>query len=261
MIIYKITNNVNGKVYIGQTKRKLQYRWLQHCSPSNCRLIYRAIQKYGKENFTVEQIDVACDQDELNKKEQYWIQFYDSMNPEKGYNLTSGGEHCEMSEETKIKIGKGNKGKKRSDETRQKISLSTKGRIGYWTGKKRSTETLRKMSQSTKGRHLSDQWKQNISLGSIGIKRSEETKRRMSTSKMGHTVSDECRRKISENRKGKQTGGDHPRARAILCVETNEVFECGRFACIKYKISPSSLCRCLRGVCETAKKYHWRYVI
>lgn len=261
MIIYKITNKVNGKVYIGQTKNSLQYRWNQHCSPSNCRLLHRAIQKYGKKNFTVEQIDVACDQDELNEKEQYWIAFYDSTNPEKGYNLTSGGDQCEMSEETRSKISKSNTGKKHSEETRRKMSLSKKGQPCYWKGKKRSIETLQKMSKSTKGRRISDEWKRKISLGCIGKKRSNETKRKMSESKMGHVVSEECKRKISENRKGKRSGANHPCARAVMCVETNEVFAYGKLACEKYKMSPQCLCKCLRGVHKTAKNYHWRYVV
>ena len=99
MLIYKITNRINGKVYIGQTTRPLTVRWKQHCNPANtnCIALHRAIQKYGKENFTVEQIDVACDIDELNEKEIYWIKFYDSVNSEKGYNLKVGGEHTTMS--------------------------------------------------------------------------------------------------------------------------------------------------------------------
>ena len=98
MIIYKITNRINGNVYIGQTSKSLKQRWSQHCRRySCCQALKNAILKYGKENFTIEQIDVACDRDELNAKEKHWISFYDSMNRDKGYNLTSGGEHYEFS--------------------------------------------------------------------------------------------------------------------------------------------------------------------
>ena len=71
MIVYKVTNRINGKVYVGQTTRPLIVRWRQHTAPSvtKCLALHRAIMKYGRENFTVEQIDVASNRDELNKKE------------------------------------------------------------------------------------------------------------------------------------------------------------------------------------------------
>lgn len=147
MIIYKITNRVNGKVYIGQTTQPLVKRWMVHCCKgSACPYIHRAIQKYGKENFTVEQIDVACDRDELDKKEQYWIDFYDSMNPEKGYNLTSGGDHPKMSE-----------------ETRKKISEAKKGEKNHIYGKHHSIETRKKMSAAHKGKRKSEEMRKKIS--------------------------------------------------------------------------------------------------
>lgn len=127
MIIYKITNRVNGKVYIGQTTRPLHIRWGLHCCQSGCSALRNAIQKYGKDNFTVEQIDVACDLDELDKKEIYWIEFYDSMNRDRGYNLQSGGHRNRfVSKETRLKISKGNKGKVVSSITRKKLSDALK---------------------------------------------------------------------------------------------------------------------------------------
>lgn len=133
MIIYKITNRLNGKVYIGQTTMSLTKRWRDHCSPSNsrCRLLHRAIQKYGKENFSVEQIDVACDRDELDKKEIYWIQYYDSTNNDKGYNLQSGGTHHEISDETRLKMSISQKGKTLSEETRLKVRNARLGKYTY----------------------------------------------------------------------------------------------------------------------------------
>lgn len=135
MQIYKITNRINGKIYVGQTKRGIERRWKEHCCPSdNSPLLRRAIQKYGKQNFTVEQIDCAVDTNEANYKEQYWIAFYDSANKEKGYNLSLGGE-----------IGRFN------DETLKKMSEAHKGEKNYFFGKQHTAECKKIMSLKKKG--------------------------------------------------------------------------------------------------------------
>lgn len=96
MIIYKITNNINGKIYIGLTTCTLEYRWSRHITESknikNTKHLYKAMRKYGVEKFSVEVIDSTDDFKELGKLERYYISFYESQNPDKGYNLTAGGE-------------------------------------------------------------------------------------------------------------------------------------------------------------------------
>lgn len=116
MIIYKATNVINGKVYIGQTTNTLEYRKSQHFRETRSEkkknsYFHNAIAKYGEENFIFEQIDSAANMDELNEKEQYWIQFYDSTNENFGYNLDSGGKNCRKAESTKQKIGETTKEK------------------------------------------------------------------------------------------------------------------------------------------------------
>lgn len=144
MIIYKITNRVNGKVYIGQTVTSLKQRWKCHRhSSANC-IFHKAIRKYGAENFTVEQIDIAADVDELNMKEKYWIRHYNSMIPN-GYNSTDGGDNFVVSETVRKKMSEKRKGvpgrklygeenpfygKKHSEETRRKLSEHAKKRTG-----------------------------------------------------------------------------------------------------------------------------------
>ena len=97
--IYKITNNINNKIYIGQSNN-IEKRFTQHKSPTakehfpNMPL-YDAIEKYGINNFTFEIIE-ECSLDKLNIKEQYWIQFYNSLVEQNGYNVRGGGQtHCE----------------------------------------------------------------------------------------------------------------------------------------------------------------------
>lgn len=91
MIIYKITNKIDGKIYIGQTCRTFEERMKEHYSHANV-YVDRAIRKYGKENFDCVVIDTAETMDELNEKEIYWIDYFNSMNPN-GYNLCIGGNN------------------------------------------------------------------------------------------------------------------------------------------------------------------------
>lgn len=94
MIIYKVTNLINGKVYIGQTQKTLKIRKIKHIYESfegNSKLLFhKALRKYGEDSFSWDIIDYADSQDELNKKEIYWISHYNSFG-ENGYNLTNGG--------------------------------------------------------------------------------------------------------------------------------------------------------------------------
>ena len=96
MYIYKITNKVNDKVYIGQSIRPVKKRFNRHLNDAlNNKLdthFARAIRKYGKDNFICEVIDTATNQNDLTLKEQYWIQYYDSVNV--GYNETDAIQKC-----------------------------------------------------------------------------------------------------------------------------------------------------------------------
>ena len=91
--IYKITNDINQKVYIGMTYGSVEKRWAEHkrdCHKRNLfekRPLYRAIEKYGIEHFHIELIEETNNPEE---KEQYWIKYYNSF--KKGYNATLGGD-------------------------------------------------------------------------------------------------------------------------------------------------------------------------
>ena len=82
--IYKITNHINGKIYVGQTTKSLKERFQKHCwgttendSYHLNMAIKKAIKKYGKENFTIELIE-EVEAAKLDEREVYWISFYDS---------------------------------------------------------------------------------------------------------------------------------------------------------------------------------------
>lgn len=92
--IYLITNDVNSKVYVGQTIQTLNKRFNGHCcysksDRSSNMYIKRAIHKYGRDKFHITLLE-ECPIDLLNERERYWISFYNSYN--EGYNLTKGGQ-------------------------------------------------------------------------------------------------------------------------------------------------------------------------
>ena len=86
--IYKITNKINTKSYIGQSIH-IQERWNEHLSKQSNSLISLALKKYGISNFSFEILE-ECNQEELNEKEMYWIKYYNTFKD--GYNLTLGGD-------------------------------------------------------------------------------------------------------------------------------------------------------------------------
>ena len=214
-IIYKSTNIINNKPYVGQTFHTLEWRKKKHISASAHPKSYfhYALKKYGAQNFYWEDIDIADSEEELNAKEREYILINNSY--ENGYNMTLGGEGrfgFKTSEETKSKLSKVNKveknwnyGKHWSEEVKRKVSETEKG-------KKLSEKTKKRMSDAHKGKPLSKEHKRKIrenhwdSSGKnnpmYGKHHSEEVKRKISEGSKGKFVSKETRRKISESRMG-----------------------------------------------------------
>ncbi len=126
MIIYKITNKINGKVYIGQTVGDLHARWRRHVRSKGNANIHKAIRKYGESAFTVEQIDTACTIEELNRKEKQWIRHCDSI--KQGYNMTEGGRSGAVD-------------MKRTEETKRRIADSITGAKHWHATKVRNVDT------------------------------------------------------------------------------------------------------------------------
>ena len=100
MIIYEARNKINGKRYIGQTIHTLEERKRGHISSMCCSYFRRALDKYGVDSFEWNIIDTAETRDELNRKESYWIEFYDTFF--NGYNQTFGGDTTSQQPKEKI---------------------------------------------------------------------------------------------------------------------------------------------------------------
>lgn len=115
MIIYKITNKINDKIYVGQTILPLSDRWSDHTRPHRGKnkarsAIALAIKKYGKENFSIEIIAYGTSLENLNALEKQYIIEFSCLAPN-GYNLSPGGDNKECHPDTKAKIAATLKGR------------------------------------------------------------------------------------------------------------------------------------------------------
>ena len=179
--IYQITNQVNGKRYIGSAtniqNRGAVHRWGlcygRHCN----RYLQAAFDKYGESAFIFEVLEYI-DPESLIKREQYYV---DTLNPE--YNL------CPV---TGSPLGY-----RHTEETRRKMSKAHKGERSHLYGKHPSEETRRRNSEAHIGKVLSKETKRKISAALRGRTLSEDHRRKISKSLMGHQVSEESRMKMS----------------------------------------------------------------
>lgn len=215
--IYKISNTVDGKIYIGQTVQKIRNRWNRHVLDAfkgSELYLSRAIAKHGKDAFTIDKIAEGVDEIWGNYLETLYILIYDSTNPEVGYNLTLGGEGGLHLPETKIKIGEASKKWWSDPNNKRKASESRKGLLvgernpmfgKHPEGTPHTEETkqfLREqklaaysdpeykamMSEANTGKHHTEEGKANISKGLLGnqyrkgIPHDAETKARIAAS-------------------------------------------------------------------------------
>ena len=148
--VYKHTNKLNGKVYIGQTCQNPKYRWGSNGSGyKRIPHFWNAIQKYGWENFEHEVLFDNLNREDASRLEIELIAMYDSVNPENGYNTSTGGFFgvvgFEMTDECKRKISESLKGVPKSETAKQNMS---KAKTGV-PGKPRSEEHQSKIIAAT----------------------------------------------------------------------------------------------------------------
>lgn len=166
--IYTTKNLINGKIYIGQhTTSNLDDGYI-----GSGKLLWKAIKKYGIENFKREIIEFCEDKNELNDREIYFISYFDSINKNKGYNILIGGKGYERTKDVIDKYIISSTGKKRTPE---QIEVNRQRRLG----KTHSAKTIEKMSKSSAFRRLSEEAIEKSKISRTGSKRSEEVKQKM----------------------------------------------------------------------------------
>ncbi len=204
--IYKITNLLNGKCYIGQSKdieaRWQNHRWRYKYQEREHLFLYQAMRKYGIENFSFEVLE-ECDEKDLDALEIKYIAQYRSF-PD-GYNMTGGGNgHLgrPMTPEGKAALRKALVGRPCSEETRRRISEAQKGKII-------PEEQRALISEFNRKRWKDPQYRAKMLAARKAYRPSEETRRKMSASQKGKKMSAESRRKISEANRGRIFSKEH----------------------------------------------------
>lgn len=163
--VYKHTNKVNNKVYIGITKNTLKERW--RGGYWNNPHFFNSIRQYGKENFVSEILEDGLTKSQAEEKERYYIRLYDSTNPDKGYNIEKGGNHHgKHSDETKAKISKALKGKKFTKEHLEHLKKPKS--VAYSEERRKAVAEFMKGNQLGKGRKHTAEEKRLISKGNKG---------------------------------------------------------------------------------------------
>jgi group I intron endonuclease len=259
--IYKITNKVNGKIYIGQTKRNYKERWYKHKnfnSPNyKCPILKQAFIKYGVENFIFEVIEECSEEERLEKEKNYIIE-YDCIAP-KGYNFLPGG------------FGGGFLNRTHTEETKEKISLAGKK---FREENPDYYETYReKHIEATKNANISERTKNSVKfqlavkegrVGSgLGNKLPEEAKEKIRKSVIkyyeeignGNKCNIEKHRAAMTKAMGKRIG-QYELNGVIMIEEFPSIAEAVR----QTNIGKSNIGHNLKGKNKTAGGFIWKYL-
>jgi len=245
-IIYKAKNVINDKVYIGQTTKKLIERIRDHQRNINRKNypFYNGLGKHGKENFIWSEIDRASTRDELDSKEEYWIDFYRSTEKKFGYNAKSGGRVPVFNAETRNKISKTSTGRKFSAETKKKMSDIHLGKAIRPKGFKMSESQKLSLSRANKGqgsgrkipRDIVEKTRRKL----IGIKKSPEHVNKVKAALL-----------ISENMK----------VQAVVNMDTGRIYDRISHAAKSYNVASANITACCRKKPKhaTSAGCRWEY--
>ena len=166
--IYITTNMVNGKKYIGQ--RMFKYSWKDYLGSG--KLITKAINKYGKENFIKTIVAFAYSKEELNQLEIEFIKDHNAIKNNDYYNISYGGGSpagLHPSEETKKKMSDSGKIRFFTNEHKEHMSDSAKGKVISLEQRKKTSESMKGNNNPMYGKQLSEDHKNKLSASKKGM--------------------------------------------------------------------------------------------
>lgn len=220
--VYKHTSP-SGKVYIGITARPVSRRWHGGSAYRNNAHFYAAIKKYGWDAFQHAILAEGLTKEAACDMEVRLIAEYDSTNPAKGYNRSCGGDKTTL-------------GFKVSPETRRKISQAL-------TGKRKGVPHTREHAE-------------HISQGLEGHTVTAATREKLRAAMGGRFNTAEARAKQKTNT---PRGEKHPKATAVLCLDTGESYPTIQAAAEAHGLRRNSVSACCRGLQQTAGGLRWEY--
>lgn len=253
----------SNKKYIGITKQKPEYRWNGGRGYNSNKYFASAINKYGWDNIEHHILFDGLSKEDACQKERELISRFETNDPDKGYNLTTGGESYEFTAEV---IERLKKPKNISEE--QRAIMREKGKelyCKYLKGRKRSPESIQRMAEKKRGvKQSPDVVKKRTDALKEHYKRtgglSEEHKRKLSNTLKGRTYSTVT----IERMKAAHATDKNPRSRAVYQIKDGEIvnqFASTREAMRATGIEYTSIVRVCNGTrLKRAGGYEWAYV-
>lgn len=223
MYIYKTTNILNGKIYIGQTTKSLDVNYL-----GSGKAIIKAIKKYGKSNFKREVLEECNSKEHMNNREKYWIQHFDSINRNVGYNVSVGGEGGNLGDKVNQKISETRKNKIPVKDINGNIFLIEKDDERFKSGE---LVGIRK----------------GITAPNKGIPMSNQQKEKLKKSK-----TESHKENLSKAKKGKCL-------KPIICLNNGITYSGSKEAAEKLGLTTSNVVAVLKGRAKKTKGYMFKY--
>ena len=229
--IYCWLNLVNGKRYIGQAGN-FYVRMTRYKGGNYNPHMKFAIDKYGIDNFDITIVEKDVPLDNLDEREQYWMDYYESYNPDKGYNICPIASSCRG-------VPAWNKGLQVPDEIKAKISESLKR---YYSEHEVWNKGVPQTEEAKEKNRLANLGENN---GMYGKHHKEETKKKIKEILTGRKVPIEQRIKMSK---------------PIKCVETNKEYMSAVEAAKELGRTQVAVWNALNGKSKTCRGYHWKYI-